>query len=103
MTVGIDIENINNFPNYKIEKQFFKDNYSSIEIEYALDQNQSNIILLSMFCLKEAIVKADNSFKSKPFKNIIIHYNESNLPMHEGFELSASFTKDLCVATALRI
>jgi phosphopantetheine--protein transferase-like protein len=99
--IGIDIENQKNFPSFKEEGRFYKDNFSNFELAYAKEDKNKIKTLVGFFAIKEAIVKADNYYKSIPFKSINIRYKKG-IPTFNGFEISISYSKDICIAVAIK-
>jgi len=104
MQVGIDIEDIMNMPvatDYR-EERFYTDNFSSKEISYCILQADPRASFAGKFSLKEAIIKADNDYKSTPFKEIEILNDSSGKPIFDGFSLSISHTRNQSVAIAIK-
>jgi phosphopantetheinyl transferase (holo-ACP synthase) len=102
-TVGIDLEEIDAMPkaNDFREDEFYKMNFSSTEIAYCILQPNPYASFAGLFAAKEAIVKANNSNKSRPFNTIIINHNGEGKPIYPGFNLSVSHTNNVAVAIAL--
>ena len=105
MSLGLDIEIIKNFPNYADgnEKSFFSNTYTDYELQYCSNRQDINLSLLALFCLKEAIIKADNSLIGKKFNLIEIKHDKNGKPIKEGFDLSVSHTDGICVAIAHKV
>ena len=105
MSVGIDIEHMENFPNINQneERRFFKDNFSDSELKYARKKKNGTMTLLGLFTAKEAIIKTDNSLRLKLFKNIIIKHDQNGKPLFDGFEISISHSQNICVAVAVKL
>ena len=104
MKVGIDIEDIINMPvvsDYREEK-FYTENFSSKEISYCILQADPRASFAGKFSLKEAIIKADNSYKSVPFKEIEILNDSLGKPYFGDFALSISHTTNQAVAVAIK-
>ena len=101
--IGIDIEDISNFPSVEnfFEEQFYIDNFSSYEIEYCAARKNPLESFAALFSLKEAIVKADNSFGLKKFNQINIKHNPQGKPEFKNFYLSTSHSKDLVMSLAI--
>ena len=102
--VGIDIEDIMNMPvatDYR-EERFYTDNFTSKEISYCILQADPRASFAGKFSLKEAIIKADNSYKSVPFKEIEILNDSQGKPIFDGFALSISHTRNQSVAVAIK-
>jgi phosphopantetheine--protein transferase-like protein len=102
--IGVDIESFDNLPDYYSgeEMRFFHDNYSKSEILYALSKKDSRKYFTCLFSLKEAVVKADNNYKSKRFNTIDICFNSCGQPTINGFVLSYSYSDKFCLATAIK-
>ncbi len=104
MSIGVDIEDIDNFPkvlDYR-EDQFYQDNFSQNEISYCILQVDPRASFAGRFALKEAIIKADNSYKNVPFNKIQILNDKNGKPIFEGFSVSLSHTADKAVAVATK-
>jgi len=102
--IGIDIEETDSMPraNDFREETFYKMNFSSSEIAYCILQPDPYASFAGLFAAKEAIVKADNSYKSKGFNRIVIEHSETGKPVHSNFNLSISHTKNISIAVAVR-
>ncbi len=104
MSVGIDIEDIDNFPtvsDYR-EDRFYQDNFSQKEISYCILQADPKASFAGRFALKEAIVKADNSYKNIPFNKIEILNDKDGKPLFKGFSVSLSHASNQAVAVAAK-
>lgn len=102
--VGIDIEAIDNIPlvaDFRIDK-FFRQNFSDREISYCLLQGDSRTSFAGLFAIKEAIVKADNKYKSLPFHDIEIDHDDNGKPIIDNFNLSISHQGNLAIAVAIQ-
>jgi phosphopantetheine--protein transferase-like protein len=101
--VGIDIELISAMPvtNDFREHTFYTMNYSVTEIAYCILQSNPYASFAGLFAAKEAIVKADNSYKDFEFKNINIQHLAANKPFHKSFNISISHTHEMAVAIAI--
>jgi phosphopantetheine--protein transferase-like protein len=105
LSIGIDIEEISSFEpvdNY-MEDNFYKNNFSQEEITYCMSKVNPVESFAGLFSLKEAIIKADNSFKKIKFNKINITHSDDRKPMFDGFALSLSHSKNNAVAVAHRI
>ena len=72
--IGIDIEEIANFPatiDFR-EDDFYLLNFTVNEIAYCGIQPEPYASFAGLFAVKEAIVKADNSYKNIPFNKIFL-------------------------------
>jgi phosphopantetheine--protein transferase-like protein len=101
--VGIDIENISAFPEcYDFrEDEFYRNNFSSEEIAYCTLKKNPITSFAGLFSVKEAIVKADNNYSGRSFKEIVISHDSSGKPKHEDFLISISYTENIVVSIAL--
>jgi phosphopantetheine--protein transferase-like protein len=103
--VGIDIEEVDSMPktNDFREDEFYKMNFSSSEIAYCILQSAPYASFAGLFAAKEAIVKADNSIKNKPFNAIVINHEPEGKPVYAGFNLSISHTNSIAIAIAVQM
>lgn len=103
MGIGIDIEHISAMPivNDFREDAFYKMNFSAAEISYCILQSNPYASFAGLFAAKEAIVKANNSYKSQPFNTIVIEHLEDGKPFHNHYQLSISHTNDLAICVAV--
>jgi phosphopantetheine--protein transferase-like protein len=102
--VGIDAEDIHAMPvvpDYR-EDEFYTMNFSAGEIAYCILQANPLASFAGLFAAKEAIVKADESYKNRLFNTIIIDHQAGGKPLHPGFVLSISHTGNLAVAVAIK-
>lgn len=102
--IGIDIEETDSMPraNDFREDAFYKMNFSSSEIAYCILQPDPYASFAGLFAAKEAIVKADNSYKNKAFNSIVIERTEVGKPIFHDFNLSISHTRATAVAVVIR-
>ena len=105
LSTGSDIEEIKNMPivNDFREDEFYTMNFHPAEIAYAILQPNSFATFAGLFAAKEAIIKADNTFRSKKFSTIFIDHLPSGKPFFPDFSISISHTSELAMATAVRI
>lgn len=103
-SVGIDTENISSMPVVKDfrEHSFYMMNFAPTEIAYCILQTNPYASFAGLFAAKEAIVKADNSYKNKTFNSIKIDHLPEGKPVHTGFQISISHTNDTAVAVAVK-
>src|ERR1044072_2818822 len=103
--VGIDIEDVNVMPktNDFREDEFYKMNFSQAEIAYCILQPSPYASFAGLFATKEAIVKANNTNRNKPFNTIVISHDAQGKPVFPGFQISLSHTENMAVAVALQI
>jgi len=100
--LGIDMEEIAAMPvtdDFR-EEHFYTMNFAPSEIAYCILQSNPYASFTGLFAAKEAIVKADNNYKNKPFNNIIVRHLPGGQPFHEAFDLSVSHTAQLAIAIA---
>lgn len=104
LEVGIDIEDIFNMPvvtDFR-ESKFYSDNFSSKEISYCILQVDPRASFAGKFAAKEAIIKADNEYKSVPFKDIEILNDVLGKPSFSSFSISISHTTNQAIAVAVQ-
>ena len=103
-SVGIDIEEIGSMPQVKDfrEDKFYTMNFSSSEIAYCILQPDALYSFAGLFAAKEAIVKADNTYKNKPFNAIIINHLPTGKPTHPNVQISISHSPSVAVAIAIK-
>jgi len=104
LPIGIDIENISSLPvvsDFR-EDAFYTMNFAPAEIAYCILQANPSASFTGLFAAKEAIVKADNSYKDNAFNTIIIDHLPDGRPVYPGFRLSISHTNELAVAVAVK-
>ena len=104
LSVGIDLEEISSFKsvNNYMEDPFYKSNFTLEEIEYCKTKVSPLESFAGLFSIKEAIVKADNSFKKIKFNKINISHTNDHEPTYKGFALSISHSKNYVVAIAYK-
>jgi phosphopantetheine--protein transferase-like protein len=101
--VGIDIEMVAAMPvtgDFR-EDAFYTMNFAVAEIAYCILQPKPYASFAGLFAAKEAMVKADNSFKKMEFKNIVVQHHSNGKPFHAGFNLSIAHTEEIAVAVAV--
>ncbi len=104
LLIGVDIEDIDNMPkadDYR-ENEFYSLNFSEREISYCILQPNIQMSFAGKFAAKEALVKADNSFKGVPFKDIEILNDGNGRPYFSNFAVSISHTDKHAVAMAVK-
>lgn len=102
--VGIDMEAVAEMPltgDFR-EHAFYTSNFSSSEIAYCILQPSPYESFAGLFAVKEALVKADGSFKSKPFHQIIVQHSQEGKPEFPGYNVSISHTNALAVAVVVK-
>jgi len=103
--IGIDIEMVSAMPitaDFR-EDNFYTMNFSASEIAYAILQPNPYASFAGLFAAKEAIVKADNTFKGTEFKHIPVQHLLNGKPFHPAFNISVSHTDQMAVAVAVPI
>ena len=103
--IGIDVEEISSMPlvNDFREDEFYKMNFAAAEIAYCILQPNPQASFAGLFAAKEAIVKAGNQYKNKPFHTILIDHLPGGKPVHPQFEISISHTGTLAIAVAVNL
>jgi phosphopantetheine--protein transferase-like protein len=103
--IGIDIEEVDAMPraNDFREEAFYQMNFSSTEIAHCILQPNPYASFAGLFAVKEAIVKANNSNRNKPFNSIVINYDQEGKPGYPGFNISVSHTNNVAIAVALQL
>ncbi len=101
--IGIDVEEIKSMPqvNEFRTDEFYKMNFTQPEIAYCILQRDALASFAGLFAAKEAIVKASNNYKNKPFNSIHIDHLPTGKPFHNEFKLSISHTNELAIAVAV--
>ena len=101
--IGIDIEQISSLPktNDFRNEGFYADNFSEKEISYCILQPNVYSSFAGLFAAKEAIVKANNQYQNKKFKDIVITHNAQGKPEFNGVTISISHTEETAVAVAI--
>jgi holo-[acyl-carrier-protein] synthase len=102
--IGIDIEEVAALPRVAdLRKEaFYTRNFTSAEIAYCILQADPYSSLTGLFAVKEAIVKADGQFRSRPFQTMEISHTAEGRPVFPGFGLSISHAGGMAVAVAVR-
>jgi len=105
VAIGIDIEEIAAMPRVHDfrDDAFYTMNFSPGEIAYCILQQNPFASFAGLFAAKEAIVKADNRYRSQPFHLIHIDHTPGNKPFHEAFQLSITHTDSVAIAVAVQV
>jgi phosphopantetheinyl transferase (holo-ACP synthase) len=100
--VGIDMEEILAMPETPDFRsaEFYRTNFTPAEIAYCILQADPYSSFAGLFAAKEAIVKADHRFRSRPFNTIAIDHSPEGKPLYPGFGLSISHAGGMAVAVA---
>ncbi len=103
-SIGIDIENITAMPlvNDFREDHFYQMNFAPAEMAHCILQTNPYASFAGLFAAKEAIVKADNSYKNKTFNTIVIDHLPDGKPVFPGFQISISHTVETAIAAAVK-
>ena len=101
--IGIDLEETSKMPrvNDFREDAFYAMNFTQQEIAYCILQPDPYASFTGLFAAKEAIIKADNSYKQTAFNKIFIDHLPGGQPVFNGFSLSISHVGDFSVAVAI--
>lgn len=104
-SVGIDIEKVSSLEETDdyFNNSFYLENFSFDEIKHCTSRANAQQSFAALFATKEAIIKADNSYKKTKFKNINVSHNELNKPYFKDFSISISHTEDFVVAVAVKL
>ncbi|MBN2663454.1 MAG: 4'-phosphopantetheinyl transferase superfamily protein [Bacteroidales bacterium] len=104
LSVGIDIEKIANFKEVADfrEDEFYKQNFTDSEIAHCILQPSPIQSFAGVFAVKEALVKANNLLKNKPFNSFEIYYDNFGKPFFQGFIISISHVDEFAIAIAFR-
>lgn len=103
-SIGIDTENVSAMPvvNDFREDAFYTMNFAAAEIAYCILQPDPYASFAGLFAAKEAIIKADNNYRTRTFNTIVIDHLPGGKPVHTGFSISISHTKDTAIAVAVK-
>jgi phosphopantetheine--protein transferase-like protein len=103
ISIGIDMEDVENMPetNDYREEPFYSRNFSQKEISYCILQPDPRRSFAGKFAAKEAVIKADNSYRTKTFNQIEILNDSVGKPVFENFVVSISHAQDKAVAVAV--
>ena len=103
--IGIDVEEVGAMPeaNDFREDAFYQMNFSSTEIAHCILQPNPYASFAGLFAAKEAIVKANNANRDRPFNSIVINHDQEGKPGYPGFSLSVSHTNNVAIAVALQV
>lgn len=100
--VGIDIEEIAAFPetnDYRTH-EFFVNNFSPEEISHCILQSYPLASFAGLFAAKEAILKANNEIRNKPFNTISIQHTQKGKPFYGNMHISISHISTVAIAVA---
>ncbi len=109
--IGVDVESVNRFENFKIEKdlKLLEKIFSKKEIDYCFSKKNPAPHFAARYACKEAVFKAVNSIfdYSLPYKEIKIDNTKNGMPFividkedfpHVTIKLSLSHNKDVAIA-----
>jgi phosphopantetheine--protein transferase-like protein len=101
--VGIDMEEVAALPRADDlrKEEFYVQNFTPGEIAYCILQSDPYASLTGLFAVKEAIVKADGQYRSRPFNTIEIGHTPQGRPVFPGFRLSISHAGGMAVGMAV--
>lgn len=104
-SVGIDIEKVSSLEetNDYFNNSFYLENFSLDEIKHCTSRANAQQSFAALFATKEAIIKADNSYKKTKFNKINVSHNKSSKPYFKDFSISISHTEDFVVAVAVKL
>jgi len=104
LTMGIDIESVNSLPQTADFRrdEFYKQNFTPQEMAWCILQPEPVESFAGLFAVKEALIKADNSLREKPFNQIAIGRSPQGRPLYPGFTLSIAHSNGTAVAVAAR-
>jgi holo-[acyl-carrier protein] synthase len=103
--IGIDIEEIENLPvvdDFRND-EFYLKNFTSSEITYCILKQNPLQSFAGLFCIKEAIFKADATLQQVEFNKIEISHNENGSPYVKGYLISLSHTDTVAVGVAIAL
>jgi holo-[acyl-carrier protein] synthase len=102
--IGIDMEEIAVLPRAAdLRKEaFYLQNFTAAEMAYCILQADPYASLAGIWAAKEAIAKADASFRPRPFNTIEIGHSAEGRPEFPGFGLSISHSGGMAVAVVVR-
>ena len=102
--VGIDMEEISAMPETPDFRaaEFYRMNFTPAEMAYCILQPDPYASFAGLFAAKEAIVKANPQFRSRPFNTIAIDHTPEGKPVYPGFGLSVSHAGGMAVAVAVQ-
>lgn len=101
--IGIDIEAIDGLPRTDDFRKdaFYSMNFTAAEIAYCILQPDPYASFAGLFAVKESIVKADNSYRTKSFNTIAISHSQTGKPLYPGWNISISHAGTMAVAVAI--
>lgn len=104
LTMGIDIESISSLPRVTDFRrdEFYKQNFTPQEMAWCILQPEPIESFAGLFAAKEALIKADNTLRDKPFNQIAIGRSPQGKPLYPGFTLSIAHSNGTAVAVAAR-
>lgn len=104
LSMGIDIESVGSLPKVADFRrdEFYKQNFTPQEMAWCILQPDPIESFAGLFAAKEALVKADNSLREKPFHQIAIRRSPAGKPLFPGFTLSIAHANGTAVAVAAR-
>jgi len=103
--LGIDIQEISSMPRVDDFRgdAFYTLNFNPTEIAYCILQSDPYASFAGLFAAKEAIVKADNIYANRNFKEILIEHLPGGKPVHSEYEITISHSGGFAIAAAIRV
>ena len=108
MDVGIDIQKINAFKDFKKNKRFYENIFTKNEIDLCLKKKDYKSCFCAKFCIKEAVIKALN--KKVSLKEIEVLNTPSGRPYvkiksikRKDMKISLSHSKNVCVGIVIKV
>jgi phosphopantetheine--protein transferase-like protein len=104
-SVGIDVQDIEELPKVNDFRTdgFYIENFTNKEISYCILQKNAYASFAGLFAAKEAIIKADNSFKKTKLNQIEIKHDEKGKPTFNGFAISISHNNTSATSVAVYV
>lgn len=101
--IGLDIEQIAALPRTDDfrEEAFYTTNFSPEEIARCILQPDPYASFAGLFAAKEAIVKADNTFRAASFSQILISHTPDGKPVFRDWAISITHSADTAAAVAI--
>ena len=102
-SVGIDLVEVASMPvaaDFR-ESEFYKMNFTDTEISHCVLQPNPHASFAGLFAAKEAICKADDRYRSSPFRTIEIQWEVEGKPIFPGMEISITHTDHAAAAVAI--
>lgn len=108
MDVGIDIQKMNAFKDFKQNRKFYEKIFTKLEINFCLKRKDYKSCFCAKFCIKEAIIKVLN--KKISFRDIEVLNASSGKPYvkiksikRKDMKISLSHSKNVCVGIVIKV